>query len=227
MRISLNDKTVVVPSSLSEITLKQRIDFQNEHGPALLELIESVNKIENELDRELAIAEFQMEKMYRTFSFFTGVTVNAIKQSQFVDQVANIFFACFNQFLEEDENIEPETEFAWNKELWVISAPELVHGSKMTFGEFIDSKQMVQNMIKLGKNKWECMIPLAAIFLRKQDEPYREEFLYEGSDRLKLMESLPMHIAVQVAFFLNSSLNMYMKTFQSSFQTEQKETISS
>ncbi len=214
MRVQINEDWVVIPSSIDEITLKQRIDFQEQHGNLLIQMAESINSIEDEFERELESTQFQFEKMFRTFSFFSGVSLEVLKESEFIDKIAAIYYANLAGLLEQEEAFEPKTSFIWKDAEWVLASPELKHGDKMTFGELIDSKQMIQNMVNLGKNRWECLLPLCAIFLRRKDEAYQESFLYDGSERLELMESLPLDIALQVAFFLKVSLSIYTDTFQ-------------
>lgn len=223
MRIQINDTQVTIPSSLREITLRQRIDFQSQYGNELDLMSKSISEIEDEQERELEVVQFQFEKMFRTVAFFTKTDVAALKSSSFIEQIAQIYFANLAVIFEEEAELTPVNKFNWQDADWYLAAPELKHGDQMAFGEMIDSKQMIQDMIGLGKNRWECLIPLAAIFLRKEDEPYAEAFLYEDSERLKLMEQLPLDIALQVGFFLISSLNIFTTAFQSLLPQELKE----
>lgn len=220
MRMMINDTEVVIPSTLSEMSLGQRIDLQEKIGNQLDEMLKSVMSIEDETEREIEMIHFQMEKMFRTMAYFMNCTVEAIKESSFIDNIAHVYFASLDLLLEEErrEEIELKESFIWKGEEWELYPPELKNGDRMTFGEFIDSKQIVQDLIKLGKNKWECLLPLSAIFLRKKGEDYEESFLYEGSDRLNLMKELPMDIAIQVGFFLKNSVSLFTKPFQYSTQ---------
>jgi len=74
----------------------------------------------------------------------------------------------------------------------------------------------------LGSGKWESMLRLCAIYLRKKGEEYKEEFLYEDSERLLLMQQLPMNIAMQVGFFLTGTMNFYLNTSKFSGNPELK-----
>lgn len=211
MRVQVNGEWRVLPSDLSEITLGQRIAFQAEHGDLLNQMALSIGEMEDELDREIELAQLVLERAFRTVAFFLGTTVEALKESEFVDEVLRLYLATMQQVFdsEQQEELTPRYSFAWNQEEWELSVPELKNGSRMTFGEFIDSKQVIQDMVGLGKNRWECLLPLCAIYLRRVGEDYQESFLYEGSERLELMRSLPLDIALQVGFFLSSSLNMF------------------
>lgn len=227
MRIQINDKWIIVPSSLSEITLQQRIDFQQQHGNLLMEMEKSLETIEDEDDCELEQAQLNLEKMFRSMSFFTNCTVDALKESHVINDVVAIYVNSLDLvFKQEQELIDnPLYEFTWKGVEWEIQQPELKHGNKMMFGEFIDSKQVIQNMVGLGKNRWECLVPLCAIYLRKKGEKYQESFANEDSDRQREMRSLPLDIALQVGFFLSSSLNTFISTFRSFTIPKSTETV--
>jgi hypothetical protein len=222
MRVIINQTEVVIPSSLAEITLGQRIDFHLQHGADLDKMLASILKMDEGPVKELELTNFHFEKMFRSFAFFSGFDVESIKESKFIDDVASIYYSCLQVLLDDEENLEPVREFLFKGELWELQPPEVLQGSKMKYGEFIDSKQLVKDMVEVGAGKWEYMLPICAIYLRKKGELYQEEFLYEGSDRLQLMRDLPMNIAMQVGFFLTSTMNIYQNTLRSSGNLEQK-----
>lgn len=225
MHIRINDRTITFPSSLAEFTLGQRIDFHEQYGRQLDEMAKSILKMEDGPEKELETMHYSFEKMFRTFGFFAGVDPEVLKESDFVDDIANIYHANLATLFEDEQQIELQKDFTWSGDVWELHAPELKHGSKMKFGEFIDSKQLIKDMIDLGNGKWDYMLPLCAIFLRKKGEEYQESFLYEDSERLQLMRSLPMNMAMAVGFFLTSSVNIYLSTLQSSSQPGQKEAV--
>jgi hypothetical protein len=227
MRILLNDKEVVIPSSLTEITLGQRIDFYNQYGKELEEMATSIIAMPDDVDKELEIAEFQMEKMFRTFAFFAGSTPEALKESQFIDDIATIYYSSLAVLLDEEQKVELKSTYTWNGEEWHLHAPELKNGSRMSFGEFIDAKQMIKDMSDMGNGRWEAMLRLCAIYIRKKGEKYEESFLYEDSERLKLMRSLPMDIAMAVGFFLTCSVNISINILKSSSPAELRDRVSS
>lgn len=218
MRIKINNEDKIIPSSLREITLKQRIDFQTQHGNELDAMYKSIMEMEDLDEQELELAQFRIESVIRGISFFTEIPIDDLKQSNALDYLVNLYTSSLAVIFEEEKKIQEdiEYEFTWNKETWYLQAPEIKHGDKLTFGQFVDSKQVIQNLLNLGKNKWECLIPLCAIYLKRDSEEYQESFLYEGSERLKLMQDLPMDIALNVGFFLSSSLNLFITTSQSS-----------
>jgi hypothetical protein len=103
-----------------------------------------------------------------------------------------------------------ETEYFWKGEVWEIHPPELKHGLSDEIRRVHRRKQIIKDMMDLGKGRWESLVSLCAIYLRRKDEPYKEEFMYEGSERQELMLSLPMDIALAVGFFLSGSMNILM-----------------
>lgn len=220
MRVVINDKEVVIPSSLSEITLGQRIDFHNQYGKDLDEMLSSIMEMEDGPEKELEVTQFHFERMFMTFGFFAGVEPEVLKDSRFVEDIANIYYSSLYVLFEDEDNIEPQRLFTWKNEVWEIAPPSLSQSTKMKFGEVIDSKQIIQDMVDLGAGKWEMMLKLSAIFLRKQGEAYRKEFVYEDSERMRLMRELPMDIAMQVGFFLSGSINFCQNTLMSSASQE-------
>ncbi|SFW16227.1 hypothetical protein [Chitinophaga sancti] len=216
MRITINDKEVVIPTSLSEFTLGQRIAFQEEYGNELDTWLKKIVDMEDGLDKEMEEMEFRMEKMFRTFAFFAGCTPDALKESEFVDNIANIYHSCLSVLFESESKVECLQEYHWKGETWVLHPPSLKHGDQMKFGEFIDSKQVVQNLMELGKSRWDAMLNLCAIYLRRPSEEYDESFLYDNSERIEMMRELPMDIALGVGFFLTASISLSNHHFQSS-----------
>lgn len=221
MRVQINDKWTVFPSSLREFTLGQRIAFHEQYGRELDAWVERILSMSDDTARELETMEYQIEKCFRTFAFFAGCTPESLKESEFIDDVANIYYSCLVQVFEDESNITLQDTYHWNNTTWVLHPPELKHGSKMSFGELIESKQIVKDLIELGAGRWEILQKLCAIYLRQVDEEYDESFLYDNSDRQRLMLELPMDIALSVGFFLRSSMSLFQNTFRSSDRPEQ------
>lgn len=223
MRFLINDQEVSFPTSLAEITLGQRIQFYNQYGKDLDDMLTSILEIKDEDERELELVQFHAEKMFANVAFFAGTTPEALKESEFIDGIANIYHSCTKVLMEDEASQELQPEYIWNQEVWEIHPPELKHGSPMKFGEFIDAKQIIKNMMDLGKGRWETLVALCAIYLRKKDEAYKEEFMYEGSERQTMMMNLPMDIALAVGFFLSLSQNMLVNTLL--FSVNQQESL--
>lgn len=217
MTIYLNDKTIELPSSLAEITIGQRIAFNQQHGAELNAMLETIAKIQDDFDKDQTMIQFNLEKMIRVFAFLSGADVEAIRESEFLDVVSVVYYATLEALFRDSYEPELKTEFSFKDEEWTLSEPQLKNGSTMSFGEFIDAKQLVKDMIDNEVGKWEVVHHLACIYLRKKGEPYKEEFLYEDSERIKLFQNLPMDIAAQVDFFLSGTMNFstsILKSFE-------------
>ncbi|MFB6453727.1 hypothetical protein ACE38W_00525 [Chitinophaga sp. Hz27] len=216
MRITINDREVIIPSSLSEFSLGQRIAFQIEYGNSLDARLKEIFEIQDEIRRELELMEFNAEKMFSTFAFFAGCTVDSLKESDFVDDIFAIYQASLAALFHEEDSMEFHNSFVWNGANWYLHPPELHYGSKLSFGQLIDSKQVVADIAAFAGGNWEALQRICTIYLRKEGEEYDESFLYENSDRLNEMLDLPMNIALTVAFFLSSSINIYLNSSPSS-----------
>ena len=211
MQILVNDIVVNIPTSLSEITLGERIRFHDQYGASLDEEITRITTMEEGPLKDLEWSHFHIDIACKTFSFFSGIDLDIVREAESLTtimQIYNIVKTC----LLEKPALEATTTFNWKKEIWEIQPPILQADSTITFGEFIDSKQILQDMYELGAGKWDSLLRLCAIYLRKQGEAYEKTFALENSPRLELMKSLPMDIALQVGFFLINSMHIYWNT---------------
>lgn len=219
MRISINDIEILIPGTLAEYKLSQRIDFQKEHGHLLEEMVKSILLMPDDLDREIEFAELQLEICYRGFSFWSGIDLDVLKEYEDRAALAAVYMAATKSI---DEYKIPSlvTSYQWDGVTWLLPTPDLKRGSKLTFGEFIDSKSMIKDSIATGRNKWETIKYLAAIYLRREGEHFEESFLFDGSDRLKLMGELPLDIAIIIGHWFDLFSEYVNKHFPVFFGTK-------
>lgn len=210
MQFIFKDNTYNVPTSLSEITLGQRIDFQQQYGEDIAKREALINAIEDEIERDLERADHYMYIFCVSFSFFSGIDLHMVKQVN-IYQIIEFFLPCFQELFEQQEEIILQSNYYFKDEVWELSEPALSYHSTMTFGEFVTAKQIIKSLYDLGKDNWTALQYLCAIFLRKEGEVFEESFSTEDSERFKLMRELPMDIALSVAFFLNVSNSIYQK----------------
>lgn len=210
MEFIFQDKTYGFPTSLSAITLQQRIDFHEQYGKDISEIETGYSEIEGGID-EIDLLEHQLSVACKSFSFFSGIPLEDVFKIP-VSQVSNVYHACLKQLLEQQEDIALETKFLWGDDIWTLAHPDLTYQSELTFNEFITSKQIVKQMDSLGKGRWDALPFLCAIFLKKEGEQFDEAWVADGSERLELMKQLPLDIALSVGFFLNCSMSMYLHT---------------
>jgi len=221
MILLINDIEKKIPFELAEITLGQFIEYYDRYGrdldSKLDELIGKVyeNDEEKELNQELDINTHIDEECIAWVSFWTGFSFEDIKDKPDILPVITEYRK-FRELLKQSEDSTNHFPYIieWNGEQWSIQDYGVTPGSGMTFNEIITSKEVVRQVHALGKKKWDALPYLCAIFLRKVDEPFKDEFIHDGSERLKLMQSLSMNYAIQVAFFLSSCVSTWNNTLQ-------------
>lgn len=199
-----------IPDALSEVTLGQRIEFHHEFGADLEAQALSILNLTDVDQKELDAIDLQYTTMLSLFSYFSGTPMEAMEDPSIIDTITAIYYnSCLPDLVKSEDKMEHERIFLWKGEIWVLPDTTLKQGDPMTFGELIDSKQIVKDMLHQGAGKWEVLKFLAAIYLRKEGEAFEESFLYEDSERLQLMDTLPMDIARHVSFFLTCSTTIY------------------
>lgn len=213
MKFEINGVSYDLPTSLSQIPLKQKIAFEAEHGGLLAQMAKSIAGIKDDNEKEMEAVLYQMQVACRSLSFFASIPLEIVEQTN-VDDVYNIYAACFQGLFVQQDAISIENEFDWNGDIWMIDNPAVTTKSKMTFNELIVSKQVVKAMMDMGQGEWQGMPYIAAVFLRKKGEAFSEDLVDGEGERVKLMESLPMDIALGVAFFLLASMNQYIQASQ-------------
>ena len=220
MKFIYKESEYDVPTSLSQIKLRQKIEFDNLYSEKIEALKNEVFGDENKevSDLDSMLLTFSVAAM--NFSFFSGIPLEEVEQNIAVDDVLNIYYSCFYQLFQQEEELELQPEYLWNDEFWKLESPELTFESKITFNEFITSKQIVKQMSELASGHWESLPYLACVYLKREDESFEEKWLAPGSERMEMMLDLPMDIAVAVAFFLQSSMSMYLKTLEYSQEEE-------
>lgn len=230
MKFKFNNISYDFPTSLADMTLRQRIEFDQTYGKDLTDREKELANIpdsESILDTDNREADMMIHRMdvaCKNFAFFSGIPLEDVQKIPML-QVLNVYQSSFEQVLKEQEEIKIKDKYFWNNEIWVIDSPELSHESTMAFNEFVTAKQIVKTMHDLGGGQWESLPSLCAIFLRKEGEPFDEKFLTGKTARTEDMLDLPMDIALSVAFFLRISMSLFLKTTQSSVKSQEEETV--
>ena len=119
-----------------------------------------------------------------------------------------------------EQVLELPLEIEWQGEIWSIQDFNVNPASEMSFNEIITSKEVMRQIMAVGKGRWDALPYLCAIFFRKKGEAFSDDLIYEGSDRMELMKQLPMEYALQVAFFLTNCVSFWSSTLVSSEEKE-------
>ena len=215
MTIEVNGAPCHIPSDTSQITLGKFIEWQNQYGKALDEELLQIVTVETMDD---VLLEFDIDQHIDKearcwYSFWTGAdffALNTVKDVvPLIDQYKMIRTLLKSS---EQEARDIPAEFSFNGETWAIQDHKVDGKSRMTFNEVITSKEVMRQLVKLGQSRWESLIYLSAIFFRKVGEPYTDILIEEGGERMKLFQELPLSYALHVAFFLNSSVTIWLST---------------
>jgi hypothetical protein len=203
------------PDSLSKITLGQRIAWQEFYGQRLEERAIALAEMPEGFDKEIAGADLYVDGAIQSFSFFTGIPLADCSRID-LPQLLNVYGAARAVMAEQEEQ-HPEGPYAFKGELWYIAPPEVNTESKVTFNEFLVSKEVVRQLHAVGEGIWAALPYLCCVYLRKEDEPFTEALAREGGDRYQLMMELPLDIALAVTFFFEQ-LNAFIQEHFSLFQ---------
>lgn len=223
MTFNYNGADYTYPASLAEITLQQRIELHVKYGVAFEEKAKELVQIEDANERAIEEAELKMLFACQCFSFFTGIDLETILESFEVTQIMNVYNSSLALVLAEEAEIQLQPNYDFANERWVIAPAALMPNSKITFNEFITSKEVVRQLDQFGKGKWQSLLYLCCIYFRKEGEDFKEDMLEEGGERMTLMMSLPMDIALAVGFFLSNSISLYLNTLLSLNEAQAKE----
>lgn len=226
MQINVNGVDYTVPSSLMAITLQRRIEFDSTYGKALREKLNRIVEIQDTTIKELEFGAYRTEMACKTLAFFASIPLNIVEQTD-LKQVMLVYEKTLQNYSEDVDFANKEwqriDQFHWNGAVWRIAEPELTNNSSMTFGEFITAKQVVQDMIEYGNEKYGALLKLCCVYFRKEGEAFDEEFVDEESDRYRLMQTLPLQYGLHVGFFLASSMSTWISTFLSFGKQEARE----
>lgn len=207
-KVTVNSTEYNFPSKLGDITLGQRIAYQTEYGEDLDARHAQIEAMAEGPEKELEQLTFSVDMACKTFSFFTKIDEQVIKESSTLSEVLRVF-GVMKGLIYANGTTNNQTTFEWNNEKWSLYLPEVKNNSEIKFGEFVDSKQIVEDLIALGGGYYDRLPRLCAIYLRKKGEAYDPAFAVEDSDRVQLMNDLPMDIALSVGFFLTSLINQF------------------
>jgi len=217
--ITIEGKAYQLPASIMDITLQDRIDFDQKYGMKLRGQLKKIIEMRDGVDREMEFTSYHFELATKTLSFFGKVPLDVVENTNITD-VLSMYHTSVRMITDEidfsDKEFKLQLEFKWEGDTWWIAPPVLKQDSAMSFGEFIQAKQVVKNMYKLGDQKYASLLPLACVYFRKKGEEFSDELLVEDGPRQQLLKSLPLQYALHVGFFLNSCLHSWLLTYRSS-----------
>lgn len=215
MLININGTEHNVPSDVSQISLGKFVEWYDTHGRTLDEELTAIIETSDEPDIDLSL-HIDKEAL-SWYSFFTGFDFFKCEDIELTDILLQ--YRILRDLIKESENESREfpASIDWNEEKWAIQDYRVVPGSLMSFNEVITGKEVIRQISKIGKGKWEALAYLCCIYLRKENELYSDDLL----ERVELMNTLPLNHALSVAFFLSSSISIFKQHLLSSIPVEE------
>lgn len=207
MNFTINGQEYRYPTTLSEITLGQRVEYQRTYGNDLEARAKEIEDMPDTPEKEYAIEEYYVDVAIKSFSFFTGMSLEECGQVRLQD-ILNVYQVTLEGLLSQQQELSYIGSFEIAGEIWKLAPIAITPVSEITYDEFLHAKEYDRLLRKLEQGSWEVLPYLCCIFLRKEGEPFTEELVSDGSDRMKFMLSLPLDIAIQVGFFLSNLINI-------------------
>jgi hypothetical protein len=198
--------------------LHRFIDFQNQYGNELETEMQRIlhesehngsEEHEQQLEEEL---ELLLDKEAVSWlTYWSGHDFFELYDQCNENIVPLLFqYRLLRQLLKNNDN---EATFPyttkWNGDTWVIPDHEMTPENEMSFNEIITSKEIMRMLSTVDGGKWLSLRYLSAVFFRKEGELFTDKLVYEKGERLKLLDELPLSIALDVAFFLISSMSLW------------------
>lgn len=220
MEVTINGNKCDVPFDLELISLDRFIDYQIQYGNDLDKAFNDLIKKEyegseddQEFERMFDLELYVDNEALAWFSFWTNTDLFTARDHKNIVPVL-VKYRALRSLLKEGTDKAKEDfpmHFNWKGEEWEIEDFKLNPASDMTFNEIVTSKETMRQLHSLEKGKWESLPYLAAIYFRKKGEAFEDEMIFEGSERMKLMMSLPLSIALKVSFFLITCLGTWQR----------------
>lgn len=216
MLLKINNKEYDIPFDASIIKLGDYIKYQEKYGNALdkelAEIIDKLLKKDTEPEKFNTIIDNHIDKEALSwFSFWTGEDFFEIQHYTGILQVLAYYrtLRVLFKHTEEEATKAFPTVVSWRGENWYIQDFAINPATEMTFNEIASSKEVMLQTQKQLMGKWESLPYLCAIFFRKENEQFIDQFIWEGSERLKMMYDLPLEHALKVDFFLRVCHDTY------------------
>lgn len=231
MTVTINETSHDVPFDFSTITLGKFLAYYEQYGrdldKRLIELQKTdykklleakgfydVQEEDIELHKSMDIDTHIDEEALAWFSFWTGEALYQLKGDALVAPLLThyrLFRHLTNVSVREPADDFPKI-ILWNEDQWAIQDFRIGPQSAMVFNEVITAKEIMRQVHAIGKGKWDALPYLCAVFFRKDGEVFSDALIEEGGERMELMQQLPMIYALQVAFFLSISVNIWSNT---------------
>lgn len=212
MTFTYNDVTYNLPNSLTDITLETHMKWSSTYGVMLAAQRLQALAEENETIRELNLHMLFIDEATYAISFYSGIPLEDVQNNMLISQVCNLYIA--SQIViavQERELVATQTTYDFLGDVWEIKSPSDGFGPELTGEQFKLIKQLAEWISLLSQGDWSKMSLLCAAYFRKTSEPILDiSMVAPDSVREAQMRALPMDIALTIAIYLQSTLDIYL-----------------
>lgn len=222
MQITINDTAREIPFKLSLINLGQWVDYYKIHGKKLRSEFSKIKdrtyEGENgEQQRQIEVESYIDLMALSWFTYWSGFDFFSITDQQ-VQPILKEYRQLCRLFDSEDDTIRNfGDELQWKGETWCFSHFTDRTYQQMSFIELMIFKDVAWRLEFVGRNRWEYLPYLCAIFFRKKGESINDITTVAGGlslesiinpERLELLMELPMNYAISIKYLLNTNSDL-------------------
>lgn len=197
-----------VPKKLSDIPLYKWVAFYNAYGR---DLERREKELANTDDNE-ALLHYNVDNALCNYCFYTGKPIELITQDELPD-VLREQYAAFASLTREESELNYTNTFLWADAVWKIQ-PVITMVGKVTQSEFDIITDIALIFSDLQDGKHEALYSLCAAYMRKENEPYNNSLLDAEGERMALMKTLPLHMALCTKHYIEDTIKIYLATIK-------------
>ena len=228
MRVFVNDTAYEIPFDPAIISMEDFISYHTDYGKDLNTKLKSIldkkyigDNDTIELERNIALEGHLDEEALCWFAFWTKTDLDEVKQHPGITPFLERYRLLRTLLRDDDAEFPYYAE--WNGDEWTIQDFKVNPASEMSFNEIITSKEVMRQIYSIGEDNWAALPYLCAVYFRKKDELFKDEFIQEGSERMEVLKKLPLKHGLAVAFFLKICVSIWSSISVSSARKAEAE----
>lgn len=201
-----------IPDHLKDISLSQWIGFYNQYGRELDKRYAYIQGMPEGPDRADAYLLYEVDLAIQHYSYYSGVPLLEVMEMSPMDVVVQMNTILIHLKMEESE-LDYHVLFDFNNE-WYRIQPVIEVSDKLTNEQFEKTQSVALIYSDLQDGKQEALYNLCAAFLRKENEPFSDSLVDDAGERVELMKSLPLNIALCVEKYIQDTITVYLQTIK-------------
>lgn len=214
MIIVIDNHEINVPDSITDLTLRDRIEYDVHFGDDLNKLFDEIvgDKEMDEPTRELKLAELYIDRVHKTVAFFGECEIDDVQKIRF-DGLSKLYETHLKQFIEIPKTRDDGNSFLINDILYWLPDTSLLPSTEITFIEFITSREVTRNMSSTSSEKLTAIAYIGAIFFRPDGDKFDETKMDPNSGLVEMIMDLPFITAIQIGLWFDEWIESIAKSF--------------